>query len=206
MDERMNIFRQQIFSDVARKDHSEEIEVDVAAINKKSDYFYKEIYNDYTEKGEYYQTNLTEKAENRFYPLPFKPYYMSNTEMSTMIFDSATKRWLSKDHLNYMERKKVAEYQKQISDSLIKRFVDFQSAKSLVELLTKIPNFNINLTEQEKDVIGENGNVLVIGRSGTGKTTCAILRLFSIEMLFKIRLSIYKKKYEDTVKDVRCES
>lgn len=105
-----------------------------------------------------------------------------------------------------MERKKIAEYQKQISDSLIKRFVDFQSAKTLVELLTKIPNFNINLTEQEKEVIGENGNVLAIGRSGTGKTTCAVLRLFSIEMLFKIRLSIYKKKYEETVKDVRCES
>ena len=105
-----------------------------------------------------------------------------------------------------MERKKIAEYQKQINDSLIKRFVDFQSAKVLVELLTKIPNFKINLTEQEKDVIGENGNVLAIGRSGTGKTTCAVLRLFSIEMLFKIRVSIYKKKYEDTVKDVRCGS
>jgi hypothetical protein len=37
---------------------------------------------------------------------------------------------------------------------------------------------------------------MVIGRSGTGKTTSAILRLFSIEMLFKIRLSLYKKKNE----------
>jgi hypothetical protein len=55
-------------------------------------------------------------------------------------------------------------------------------------------------------VIGENGNVLAIGRSGTGKTTCAVLRLFSIEMLFKIRVSLYKKKFSDTVKDVRCGS
>ena len=31
---------------------------------------------------------------------------------------------------------------------MIKRFVDFQSAKSLVELLTKIPNFKVNLTPQ----------------------------------------------------------
>jgi Lhr-like helicase len=80
---------------------------------------------------------------------------------------------------------------------MIKRFVDFQSAKSLVELLTKIPNFKVNLTPQEKNVIGENGNVLVIGRSGTGKTTCAVLRLFSIEMLFKIRLSLYKRKFQE---------
>jgi hypothetical protein len=33
---------------------------------------------------------------------------------------------------------------------------------------------------------------MVIGRSGTGKTTCAVLRLFSIEILFKMRLRIYK--------------
>jgi hypothetical protein len=89
---------------------------------------------------------------------------------------------------------------------MVKRFVDFQSAKSLVELLTKIPNFKVSLTEQEKDVIGENGNVLAVGRSGTGKTTCAVLRLFSIEMLYKIRSSLYRKKYQDTIKDVRCGS
>jgi len=45
-------------------------------------------------------------------------------------------------------------------------------------------------------VVGTSGNVLVIGRSGTGKTTCALLRLFAMEMLFKIRLSLYKNKHE----------
>ena len=40
------------------------------------------------------------------------------------------------------------------------------------------------------NVIGEDGNVLVIGRSGTGKTTCAVLRMFAMEMLYKARLSI----------------
>lgn len=29
---------------------------------------------------------------------------------------------------------------------MIGRFVDFQSAQTLVELLTKIPNFKVNLT------------------------------------------------------------
>lgn len=48
--------------------------------------------------------------------------------------------------------------------------------------------------------------MLAIGRSGTGKTTCAVLRLFSIEMLFKIRLSLYQKKFQDTLKGVRCGS
>ncbi len=55
-------------------------------------------------------------------------------------------------------------------------------------------------------MIGENGNVLAIGRSGTGKTTCAVLRLFSIEMLFKIRSSLYKKKFQNTIEGIRCDS
>lgn len=34
---------------------------------------------------------------------------------------------------------------------------------------------------------------MAIGRSGTGKTTCAVLRLFAVDMLYKIR-SIQEKK------------
>ena len=48
------------------------------------------------------------------------------------------------------------------------------------------------MTEEEQTVIGSSGNVMVIGRSGTGKTTCAVLRLFAIDMLFRLRLSLYK--------------
>ena len=43
------------------------------------------------------------------------------------------------------------------------------------------------LTNEQKNIIELKGNLLVVGRSGTGKTTCAMLRLFSIEMLFRIR-------------------
>ena len=42
-------------------------------------------------------------------------------------------------------------------------------------------------------MIGEEGNILAIGRSGTGKTTCALLRLFATEMLFKLK-STYAQK------------
>lgn len=58
------------------------------------------------------------------------------------------KRWISQDQLDHAERKKMNEYQRKINEEMVKRFVDFQSAKSLVELLTKIPNFKVKLTEQ----------------------------------------------------------
>ena len=35
---------------------------------------------------------------------------------------------------------------------------------------------------------------MVIGRSGTGKTTCAILRLFSIHILLKYKVQLHNLK------------
>ncbi len=73
---------------------------------------------------------------------------------------------------------------------------NFKKAAQLVEFLEKIPNFAIKLTTQEKRVIGQGGNVLVLGRSGTGKTTCLLLRLFAMEFLFKLRMKQVRKKFE----------
>jgi DNA helicase IV len=59
-----------------------------------------------------------------------------------------------------------------------------------LKLIDKIPNFKVNLTEEQAKVISHNGDALVIGRSGTGKTTCALLRLFSTDILFKLRVKL----------------
>jgi hypothetical protein len=59
LDERMNYFTELIYNDAARKDHSEELEVDRAAFAKQTrqprGYFFKEVYNEYTERYEYYE-------------------------------------------------------------------------------------------------------------------------------------------------------
>lgn len=64
----------------------------------------------------------------------------------------------------------------------------------MVELLQKIKSLKLKLTEEEINVIGQPGNVIVIGRSGTGKTTCAVLRLFAMEILFHIRVQMMVAK------------
>ncbi len=45
-------------------------------------------------------------------------------------------------------------------------------------------SLKINITTEQLEVIGEPGNVLCLGRSGTGKTTCAVLRMFALNSLF----------------------
>ena len=60
---------------------------------------------------------------------------------------------------------------------------DFKNGKVLVDFLNKIPNLEsvkFKLSEEECEVVGENSNLIVIGRSGTGKTTCALMRMFAI--------------------------
>jgi hypothetical protein len=71
-------------------------------------------------------------------------------------------------------------------------------------LLYKLPNFNLKLTKQEELLVTCPGNVLCLGRSGTGKTTSAVLRLFALELLFKVRSSFFFKKDEGlSLKDSR---
>lgn len=61
-----------------------------------------------------------------------------------------------------------------------RNLINFQNSAKLVPFLEKIPNFVYHLSKQEKQIIELKGNMIVIGRSGTGKTTCALLRLFSL--------------------------
>lgn len=57
-----------------------------------------------------------------------------------------------------------------------------------------MPNFKIRLTDEQQELIGSGGNLLAIGRSGTGKTTCSLLRLFSAEIVYKYRANRGKRR------------
>lgn len=58
------------------------------------------------------------------------------------------------DKKQEIENRKYNEYRSLINKSLVEKYADFSSAAKLVELLQKIPNFKIKLTEEEIQVIG----------------------------------------------------
>ena len=72
------------------------------------------------------------------------------------------------------------------------------SCAELIKFLKRIPDFRIKLTEEQENLIGSPGNVLAIGRSGTGKTTSSILRLLSTEILFRYTLRDRTKQFSAT--------
>ena len=59
-----------------------------------------------------------------------------------------------------------------------------KQTKKLVDIINMLPTLNINLSEYQKKVVSSNQNLLCLGRSGTGKTTTSVLRLFAQEILY----------------------
>jgi hypothetical protein len=68
------------------------------------------------------------------------------------------------------------------------------TSKKLVQILDLMPTLQIKLSEVQKKVVASNQNLLCLGRSGTGKTTTSVLRLFAQEILYSIL-----KKTQDKV-------
>lgn len=59
--------------------------------------------------------------------------------------------------------------------------------RNILEWLLKTVGMRFRCSEDEKRIIEYEGNLIVMGRSGTGKTTCAILRLFVLQLLYHMQ-------------------
>lgn len=104
-----------------------------------------------------------------FMPTEFSTVFLQSIQQDSFIYNSKLGMFIERDQLAIIENQKLRAMQREMNEKILQRFADFKSAAKLVELIQKIPNFRIKLTEQERDAIGQDGNVMVIGRSGTGK-------------------------------------
>lgn len=77
-----------------------------------------------------------------------------------------------------------------------------ESTQKLVQILDMMPTLNIKLNQYQKNIIASNHNLLCLGRSGTGKTTTSILRLFAQEVLY----AILKKHQENLEREKRAKA
>lgn len=143
------------------------------------------------------------QKEGGYSTFEFRDRYLSPKEASMLNWNEELSRWVPSSEEEFRAQQKLNQYAANLNASLLRSVMDLESAKQLVELLEKIPNFKIRMTQEEKNVVGQNGNVLALGRSGTGKTTCALLRLFASEILFKLRLTQAKINSGELLRDSR---
>jgi hypothetical protein len=80
-------------------------------------------------------------------------------------------------------------------------FLENFDGAAMVKVLESIPNFVYAFSEQQRKLISSHHNTVVVGRSGTGKTTCAVMRMIGIRLLeiasYNSKRGIKKIRYQD---------
>lgn len=152
------------------------------------------------------------KVGRRYAPIGLAPQLISSKDAQKIV--KIGNRWISSTRSDSPPKSETAveTYLTQLNSEALAQLADAESCKGFIRLLETIPNFRIRLTDQERELIGTPGSVLAIGRSGTGKTTCALLRLFASEVLYKYRsqhakagsIGLVSTKFEAEDLDSRC--
>ncbi|EAR98741.2 UvrD/REP helicase amine-terminal domain protein (macronuclear) [Tetrahymena thermophila SB210] len=130
-----------------------------------------------------------------YLPNNFYQHKFQDSDQETYYYDARKQRWVLQDQNFLRDLQSMRDYQQQVSNHVISQCLNFGSAQKLVNVLQKIPNFKVKLSSEQSHIISCSGNVVCIGRSGTGKTTSAVLRMFALEMLFKYRLHVYHNRH-----------
>ncbi|KAL4500498.1 hypothetical protein ABPG72_003449 [Tetrahymena utriculariae] len=133
----------------------------------------------------------------KYEPFLFEYHIISHEYKRIYLFSKKLNRWATYQFLRRTQVQDERKIRIWRNNAQINNYSDFQSASFLVDLLKNVTNLNIKLTDEERNAIGSEGNTIVIGRSGTGKTTCALLRLFTFEIIFRMRIKI---KYKENKK------
>ena len=98
--------------------------------------------------------------------------------------------------LKKLKKAKVRRLRNKISENLGKY--------EMQKILRRIPGFDFKFTKEQLKMINDgNKRTIIIGRSGTGKSTCAILRMLAIDLLFIARKCLLEKQYKVTADDLK---
>lgn len=80
-------------------------------------------------------------------------------------------------------------------------FLDQFDGHGLLRILESIPNFTYKFSVDQRKLISTQHNSVVVGRSGTGKTTCAVMRMIGIRLLEvankNLQRGVHKIRYSD---------
>lgn len=121
-------------------------------------------------------------------PLKIFKWMMKEPNTKHFAFSPAQRRWVYSTALakgqpvNQEGVVKDAHIQVKVLNQMDKE----NTSKKLVQILDLMPTLQIKLSEVQKKVVASNQNLLCLGRSGTGKTTTSVLRLFAQEILYSI--------------------
>ncbi|CAD8197854.1 unnamed protein product [Paramecium pentaurelia] len=141
-------------------------------------------------QSKYSQLKVGDKMMiNQNYVIPRK-YKLINFQKDQFVFNLNYQKWIKQQtSINYAKRVQV---QNELKGSyfLLKRYLftpNFQQYRNLLKNI-KSERFTINMEQFE--AISKEGDTILIGRSGTGKTTISLLKLFITDAIFMLRQNL----------------
>ncbi|CAD8159005.1 unnamed protein product [Paramecium pentaurelia] len=150
---------------------------------------------EFSDKKKVKYLRVGEINENQFLligPRIFKPLLCQGNQF---VYNYKLNLWMTiEDEEKYYKKLKQIQEIRQ-NNQIIKKYCYLPSSQQLLTIIKNIPNFRVKLTQEQQNIISYGGDALVIGRSGTGKTTCALLKLFSTDILYKLRIKLNQIKY-----------
>ena len=84
----------------------------------------------------------------------------------------------------------VDEKSEEVSDKNVKVLGDKENQKMIIRFFEGLEDFGIKFSENQKSMLISSANTLILGRSGTGKTTVSAFKILALDLLFMA----YKKK------------
>ncbi|CAD8199930.1 unnamed protein product [Paramecium pentaurelia] len=111
------------------------------------------------------------------------------------IFDNQSNTWMTKKLYESIQKKNMKINAQNENYYLIKEYICLPSAIQISKLIQKLPKFKNKISEQQLQAIVWQGITFILGRSGTGKTTCALLKLFILDALFNLRQELKIQNY-----------
>ena len=87
---------------------------------------------------------------------------------------------------------------------LKKNVMENHKKYDLNQMLRKIPGFNFKFSEDQLQMINSGSKrTIVIGRSGTGKSTCAILKMLAIDLLYIAKMVLLQGRNKVEASDLQ---
>ncbi|CAK59284.1 unnamed protein product (macronuclear) [Paramecium tetraurelia] len=119
-----------------------------------------------------------------------KSYRIPNFQADKYVFNQNYQRWVKKQNYNDYKKRKQTQNDLKGSYFQLKKYLFTPNFQQYRNLLKNIKSENFTTNMEQFEAIAKQGDTILIGRSGTGKTTISLLKLFITDAIFMLRQNL----------------
>ncbi|CAK59524.1 unnamed protein product (macronuclear) [Paramecium tetraurelia] len=137
---------------------------------------------------------IEDRNVNQCYIKPRK-YKIKNFQPNEFKFSEQLQRWIKKMDIIHYKNRIQMQNELESQQYLLKKYLFTPNFEQYRNLLKNIKSEKFSINMEQFKAISQEGDIILIGRSGTGKTTISLLKLFITDAIFMLRqnLNLFKE-------------